>query len=100
MDSGGAKLAGPPSRRHVPPSPNQCKSMLRSLCVEKPSFWDKMTMSNIPSGGKGLTEADLKQCAPPPFDPPRCTRTRVPELHPAAAARMRAQVSRIAYTVL
>jgi len=61
MDSGGAKLAGPPSRRHVPPSPNQCKSMLRSLCVEKPSFWDKMTMSNIPKGGKGLTEADLKQ---------------------------------------
>merc|ERR1712039_178209 len=38
-------------------NPTTCKSTLRSLCVAKPSTWNKLQMYNIPSGGTGVTPA-------------------------------------------
>ena len=45
MDGGGTKLAGGGHMGTGTVSTAQCIGTLRSLCVEKPSFWDKMTMS-------------------------------------------------------
>ena len=44
MDSGGNKLAGNAVNAA------KCKSTLAGLCVAKPSFWNRMTMNNIPKG--------------------------------------------------
>ena len=55
MDGGGSKLA----KKNV--SEAQCKTTLESVCKPKPDSWNKMQLYNIPSGGKGLQEADLKQ---------------------------------------
>lgn len=55
MDGGGNKLA------HKEAPPATCKAALASVCTATPSSWNRMQLYNIPSGGKGLQEADLKQ---------------------------------------
>lgn len=55
MDGGNCKLAG-----HSV-SQAQCASVLKQMCVPNPPSWKRMTLNNIPHGGKGLQESDLKQ---------------------------------------
>jgi len=43
----------------TPVSPTQCAKQLKNVCVAKPGAWNKLTMSNIPGGGKGLKEDKL-----------------------------------------
>lgn len=85
MDGGGSKLAAKKS------TPAQCRSVLAPLCTAAPSFWNKMALYNIPHGGKGLSEDDLRQYTaefrafgPPATSPPRradtCARAGAPVL--------------------
>ena len=63
MDTGNTKLAGDPHGRgpHTPITPAQCKSTLRGFCQKDPPSWNKLTLNNIPGGGKNLQEAELTQ---------------------------------------
>jgi len=53
MDGGGNKLAG----KKVAAA--QCEATLKQMCVDKPPAWNRMTMFNIPHGGKGLKQPQL-----------------------------------------
>jgi hypothetical protein len=48
MDSGNTKLAGIHQMDTA-----KCKAALAPMCVPKPSSWNKLTLNNIPGGGKG-----------------------------------------------
>ena len=55
MDGSGNKLAAKKSK------PAMCKKTLADICKPTPDAWNKMQLYNIPKGGKGLVEKDLKQ---------------------------------------
>merc|ERR1740130_497852 len=55
MDGYGNKLA------HKNVSAVQCEATLSAVCTKEPESWNRMQLFDIPDGGKGLVEADLKQ---------------------------------------